>query len=353
MGFDSPAAVTGPRSPITISLVGAGAWARTAHLTALADRDDVRFAAVFDPDAERARAAVGEFGFERAADSIDDLLEVPADACIIASPAALHAEQALAALHANRHVLLEKPMTNSAESAWQIEAAARERGLQVMLAFGWNYSPVFGESARLLAASPLGTLEHVLLHIVSGTHDLLSGTSSNSSGRDDRPALSATWTDPALSGGGYGNAQLSHALGLLFGLVDESASDLGVVVRPGPIPGIELGLAMVGRLDSGATLAISATSIRQPLRQQLELRLFGSEGQLAVDFLRDRVARIDADGTEVLATLADADGAYPGTAPAHAFVDLLTGASSTNNSNATVGARSTEVLDAVRAAVAA
>lgn len=335
---------------LRISLVGAGAWARTAHLTALAERGGVEFAGVFDPDRARASATADEFGFAATCDSMDALLAVPADACIIASPAAHHADQALAALRSGRHVLLEKPMTNSADSAWDIAREAAERDLSVMLAFGWNYSAVFEAATRTLTAHPIGELEHALLHMASGTHDLLSGTSTNSSGRDDRPAVSATWTDPALSGGGYGNAQLSHGLGLLFGLVDAAASDLAVITRPGPRPGIELGLGVVGRLGDAATLAVSATSYRQPVRQQLDLRLFGSQGFLGLDLRRDVVWRIGADGTEVVEQLAAGAGAYPGTAPARAFADLLTGASTLNASDATVGARATELLDAVRAA---
>lgn len=347
MGSDSGVGPVAASGNVRLSLIGAGAWARTAHLAALAQRDDVVFAAVYDADANRAEATAAEYGFARTASSIDDLLAEASDACIIASPAARHAEQAIAALESNRHVLLEKPMTNSAVESWRIADLASANRLTVMLALGWNYSPVFAEARRMLDAHPLGRLEHAVLHMASGTHLLLAGDSDDSSGREDRPALSATWTDPALSGGGYGNAQLSHGLGVLFGLVDEGASDLSAVVRPGPIDGIELGLAVVGRLDSGATLAVSGTSIRQRIKQQLLVRLFGAEGQLEVDFLRDTVTRVDAAGVETVTHLPGL-GAYPGTGPANAFIDLLTGASATNASDAVVGARTTEVLDAVR-----
>ena len=332
---------------VRVSLIGAGAWARTAHLAALAKRDDVTFVGVYDPDPQRADETAREFGFANVASSVEELLAAPSDACIIASPAARHAEQAIASLEAGRHVLLEKPMSNSAVDSWRIADLAHSTELTVMLALGWNHSPVFAEARRMLAATPLGRLEHALLHMASGTHSLLAGDSDNSSGRDDRPALSGTWTDPSLSGGGYGNAQLSHGLGVLFGLVDEGASDLSAVVRPGPVAGIELGLAVVGRLDSGATLSVSGTSIRQPLKQQLLVRLFGSEGQLEVDFLRDTITAIDTEGVETVTNLPGL-GAYPGMAPAGDFVDLLTGTTTINTSDAVVGARTTEVLDVVR-----
>ena len=338
--------------PVRVSLFGAGAWARTAHLVALQARSDVILESVFDVDLERAHAAAEEFGFALVATTVTELLNAPADACIVASPAALHFEQAAAALESGRHVLLEKPMTNSAESAWSIAELAQRNRRHVMLALGWNYSEVFAAAEKIVAAESLGAIEHVALHMASATHDLLSGISNDSSGRVDRPALSSTWTNPALAGGGYGNAQLSHALGVLFGLVNESAVDLSAVVRPGPIDGIELSVAIAGRLESGATVSISGTSIRRsriPRRQQLDLRVYGSQGQLDIDFVHDRVAFINADGVESTMSLSKDSGAYRGTAPANAFIDLITGASRTNTSSAAVGARSTEVLDYVRA----
>lgn len=337
-------------APLRVSLLGAGAWARAAHLRALADRDDIVFDSVYDVDPRRAEDAAREFGFAHVAPTSDALVASGSDACIIASPAAVHAEQAIAAIDAGMHVLLEKPMANSATSAWSVADRASVADRRVMLALGWNYSPVFSAAQRLLAEQPLGALEHVVLHMASGVHPLLAGESDDSSGRSDLPALSSTWTNPALSGGGYGNAQLSHALGFLFGLVDDGLAHGSAVVRPGPHPGIELSLALAGLMGSGATISVSGTAFRQPIRQHLDLRLYGSEGSLAVDVATDRVVRIGADGREVVASLDDGAGVYPGTAPALAFADLVLGVSDVNNSDAVVGARSTEVLDVVRGA---
>ncbi len=339
--------------PLRVSVLGAGAWARAAHLAALADRDDVLFDTVYDTDAERAEQAAREYGFAHVATSVDALLAAGSDACIVASPAAFHADQAKAAIEAGMHVLLEKPMANTASSAWSVVDAARLADRVVMLALGWNYSPVFGAARRLLAERPLGALEHVVLHMASGVHPLLTGESEDSSGRQDVRAVSATWTDPALSGGGFGNAQLSHALGFLFGLVDDGLAHGSATVRPGQFTGIELSLALAGVLNSGATIAVSGTAFRQPIRQHLDLRLFGSEGVLSVDLAADRVTLIDAAGVEIAAPLELGAGLYPGTAPALAFADLLRGFSTVNNSDAVVGARSTEVLDVIRASAAA
>ena len=150
---------------------------------------------------------------------------------------------------------------------------------------------------RALKDFAVNTLEHV-----QEERELLSGESIDSSGRPDRPALGATWTDPAVSGGGYGNAQLSHGLGAFLALAGEGAGQVVAHARPGPLPGIELGVAISGVLTSGATFSASGVAIHPGWRggrQQLEVRLFGSEGQLHVDFLRDRVAHSAPDGSDV------------------------------------------------------
>lgn len=341
---------TAGTAPVRVSLVGAGAWARTAHLAALSAREDVVLACVLDADPDRARDTAAEYGFARVAADFDELLAEPADACVIASPASAHASQATALLESGRHVLLEKPMANDAASAWAIVDAASRADREVVLALGWNYSPVFEASRALLDGHPIGQIEHVLLHMASGVHPLLTGASDDSSGRADRPALRSTWTDPAVSGGGYGNAQLSHGLGFLFALLDDGLAEATAVVRPGPYAGIELGLALAGTLRSGATIAVSGTAFRSPTRQHLDLRLYGSEGMLDVDVEGDRARLVASDGAEWSAPLAPGAGAYPGLAPANALIDLIRGLRRRNDSDATVGARTTEVLDVVRAA---
>ena len=149
---------------VRVSLIGAGAWARTAHLAALAKRDDVTFVGVYDPDPQRADETAREFGFANVASSVEELLAAPSDACIIASPAARHAEQAIASLEAGRHVLLEKPMSNSAVDSWRIADLAHSTELTVMLALGWNHSPVFAEASWIswrMVCLPFGSFTKI------------------------------------------------------------------------------------------------------------------------------------------------------------------------------------------------
>lgn len=335
-------------TPIRITVLGAGAWARVAHLTALSARDDVVFESVYDPSAERAEETAAEFGFAHVAANVEDALARGADGVIVSSPAALHAQQAIAAIEAGSHVLLEKPMTTSAADAWAVARAAERHDRHVLMALGWNYSELFATAKRLLAERPIGDLEHVSLHHATATRPLLSGESLNTTGDPNRPALASTWIDRSLSGGGFGNAQLSHALGVLFGLVDSPAVELVGINGHSPHEGIELSLAISGVFGNGATLAVSGVAVRpMAARQELNLGLYGSEGSIRLDFQQDLIIQVDSAGAIHRHQLPEGAGLYPGTAPALAFADLLTGTRTVNESNAVIGARSTEVLDAL------
>ena len=70
-----------------------------------------RSQAICDTDLPKARALADRFGVKDALDDIEDLLRFEAlDAVVICSPNHLHESHILAALSANLHVLVEKPL---------------------------------------------------------------------------------------------------------------------------------------------------------------------------------------------------------------------------------------------------
>jgi predicted dehydrogenase len=103
-------------------VIGAGVFGGY-HAHKYAALADVELAGVFDPDMERARALASALGAP-AVDDLDALLAL-SDVVSLASPATLHAEQALQALKAGRSVYVEKPLATSLEDADRLIAAAR------------------------------------------------------------------------------------------------------------------------------------------------------------------------------------------------------------------------------------
>ncbi|YCK80215.1 Gfo/Idh/MocA family oxidoreductase [Arthrobacter sp. D3-18] len=82
----------------------------------------------------------------------------------ICAPGWMHAEIAIAALAAGKHVLVEKPLANNLGEAEQMVAAAasaRERGVQSMIGFNYRCVPALALARELIAEGRLGTVRHV------------------------------------------------------------------------------------------------------------------------------------------------------------------------------------------------
>jgi myo-inositol 2-dehydrogenase/D-chiro-inositol 1-dehydrogenase len=126
---------------ISVGLVGAG-FANNAHADVLMQQDDVRISGVVDPDPGRAAALAHKTGATVEA-SLEALLEKEVDAVYIASPNALHAQMALAALSAGLHVFSEKPIATTLSDARRVwDASSEARGI-FQLGFNRRFAPVY------------------------------------------------------------------------------------------------------------------------------------------------------------------------------------------------------------------
>ncbi len=82
----------------------------------------------------------------------------------ICAPGWMHAEIAIAALAAGKHVLVEKPLANTLAEAELMTAAAakaRARGVQSMIGFNYRRVPALALAKELIAEGRLGTVRHV------------------------------------------------------------------------------------------------------------------------------------------------------------------------------------------------
>jgi predicted dehydrogenase len=125
----------------------------------------VRMVAVAGRDAARVAAAARRLGWKQ---SVTDWRELVArddiDLVDICTPGDSHAEIALAALQAGKHVLCEKPLANTvAEARAMAEAAKRGRsaGTRAMCGFNYRRVPAVAYLRDLVAAGRLGQIRHV------------------------------------------------------------------------------------------------------------------------------------------------------------------------------------------------
>jgi len=139
-------------SKLRAGVVGAGAFGRI-HARKHAEDARVQFVGVFDPDDERAQQLADTHGATSFA-SLNELIAA-VDVLTIASPPSFHAANALPALKAGKHVLIEKPLATDAKLGAELVRTAAEKKL--VLACGHQERLVF-EAMGLFAAPEKPTL---------------------------------------------------------------------------------------------------------------------------------------------------------------------------------------------------
>ncbi|MBY0227811.1 MAG: Gfo/Idh/MocA family oxidoreductase, partial [Gemmataceae bacterium] len=205
-----------------IGVIGAGWWATANYIPLLAARDDVELAAVCRLGAAELRQVKERFGFPFATEDAAELVRQPGlDAVLVVSPHTLHGEHARLALEAGLHVLCDKPMCVRSEEARELVRLAGEKGRHLLVPYGWHYKPFVQEAKRWMEERRIGEVRYALCHMASPIRDLLQGKrfeAESNSGQAGGLLFEPdprTWADPAVAGGGYGLAQLSHSTGLL------------------------------------------------------------------------------------------------------------------------------------------
>lgn len=139
----------------------------TGHIARAFTRDliDAGFAvaAVGSRAPGAAEAFASEFGIPRAHGSYEQLVADPeVDVVYIATPHPLHVENALLAIDAGKHVLIEKPLTLTRADAQRIADRAAERGVVAMEAMWTRFLPHMVHLRALLTAGAIGEVRTVI-----------------------------------------------------------------------------------------------------------------------------------------------------------------------------------------------
>ena len=333
---------------LRLGVIGAGSWAISSHLPNFAKRkDEVEFVAVCRKG-DLLQKVKDDWGFAVASEDYRDVIDAGVDICLVASPHGLHYEHTKAALEAGAHVLCEKPFTVEPAHAWELVELADRKGLHLVLSYGWNYKAPMREAKRLMDERGIGEIEQTTLQMASVCRELLANLGAYPASAPEAVPEQATWTDPR-NGGGYAQAQLSHALGVslwLSGLRAESVFAIMKAVLDAPVEHHD---AAVIRYDNGSIGTMAGGSCHLGAgnnRHQLEFRAIGSDGQLMIDLERDELWMWRADGFEVGPELGQDALLYDCDGPPNTLVDLALGKDVENFSPGELGARTVELIDA-------
>ena len=145
-----------------VVVAGEGAIARQ-HMAALRRMDGVEVVGVAGGDPGGTASFAAEFDIPHHGLDLAEMLDEPGvDAAILASPTPVHAAQAIAAMDAGKHVLIEIPMADSLADAEAVVAAQRRSGVTAMVCHTRRFNPSHQWVHRRIASGEL-TLQHLVV----------------------------------------------------------------------------------------------------------------------------------------------------------------------------------------------
>ena len=143
---------------VRVGVLGAGAWARGAHLPGYRRDPRCKVVAIADVAIDRARAAAREFDVPLAtADPRELVRRDDIDLIDVCTPSHTHFELAWSALEGGKHVLCEKPVAYDYRDTERARDFARQRKLKTKVGLTFRYSPAMRYMRELVADGFIGT----------------------------------------------------------------------------------------------------------------------------------------------------------------------------------------------------
>lgn len=246
-------------------------------------------------NADSAQAAADKWGWSessvdwRAAVERDDI-----DVIDIVTPGDSHAEIAIAALDAGKHVLCEKPLANTVDEAIAMADAAEraaERGVFAMVGFTYRRLPATAFARDLVAAGKIGELRQVRASylqdwLVDAEAPLTWRLKKEQAGSGSLGDIGAHAIDLAQFITGHKLVSVSGILETLVkerplladsrGLSGTASTERGAVT----VDDVAL---FTGRFDNGVLGAFEATRFSTGRKNSLHVEIVGSLGTLSFD----------------------------------------------------------------------
>jgi predicted dehydrogenase len=265
---------------LEVALLGTGMIGRI-QMRAFTAHPRCRVRAVCDVNSDAAKRVADEFRVPEVFRDYEDLLaKCEVDAVTVCTPPFLHERMTVAALEAGKHVLCEKPLTVSPESAARmVKAAQRRKRLFACCSARFRTTPVFKAVKDLVQSGELGQIYFIKMTGI---------------GRGQRPGIvynaGAHWfLDKSKAGGGalsdWGVYDLDVLYGLLGGLPVRSVSGFAFQ-GVGDIPlknvrwDVEDHGAAILRCDRGLSVAWERGWVTH-MKEEIRFQVYGSKGGVA------------------------------------------------------------------------
>ena len=150
-------------------LIGTGRIAEERVLPGINAWAGNELVGVVSRDPARAQDFAKRFGAKHAYTSYDEMLRNPAVTVVaIHTPNSQHAEQAIAAARAGKHVFCDKPMATSVEDAQRMIEACDHAGVKLAINFHNRFMPGFIDAKRIIDSGEIGEVQLVQIEASPG-----------------------------------------------------------------------------------------------------------------------------------------------------------------------------------------
>jgi len=289
---------------IGVGLIGTGYMGKCHALAwngvrpVFGDGPKVRLVHLAEVTPELAARKADEFGFERSTGDWRALIADPeVEVVSVTTPNAFHAEMAIAAMEAGKHVWCEKPMAVVLEDAERMAAAARASGKVAVLGYNYIQNPVIRYIETLIKEGAIGAVNHVRFEM---DEDFMAD-----------PEALFYWKSEASSGYGALDDFGVHPLSLmqqLFGGVEAVMAQLSMPyaerpVREGGRRAVETYdvASVLMKLRGGVSGVMALNRSAWGRKGRIAMQVFGSRGTIAYDQERMNefaLFTVDDRGTE-------------------------------------------------------
>jgi UDP-N-acetylglucosamine 3-dehydrogenase len=147
-------------SELGIAVVGAGRMG-AFHVETLEKISSTHLVALAEPNESVARERIGRRPIAWFADYRDVIARNEVDAVCVCAPSRAHAQIALHAIAAGKHVFVEKPIATTLQDGLRMAAAARDAGVKLMVGHIERFNPAVSKLAELIAEGRIGRVFRV------------------------------------------------------------------------------------------------------------------------------------------------------------------------------------------------
>lgn len=147
---------------VGIILVGAGNIAQSVHLPILTSMSGVKVLALCDRQVSKARIIAEKFGIPHAFRTAEEALALPGvDAVFVTTSTDAHATVAKLAIAAGKHVFVERPAARTLQETQDVQALARENGVNVMVGMNHRFRPDVVNMKNAVDRGEIGSVYYV------------------------------------------------------------------------------------------------------------------------------------------------------------------------------------------------